>query len=92
MAETSFDRESDAWVEARKRVTARREFSAHVASYVVVNGFFVFIWAVTGAGYFWPAWILGCWGIGLVLHAWETFVRKPVTDADIEAELQRGSR
>ena len=43
----------------------------------------------TGAGYFWPAWVLGCWGAGLVLHAWEAFVRRPITDSDIDAELRR---
>jgi hypothetical protein len=44
-------------------------------------------WAITGAGWFWPVWIIGCWGIGLVPHAWEAFVRRPVTEKDIEDEL-----
>ena len=86
------DHQSEEWARARKRVTDRRDFGSHLAAYVVVNGFFVLIWAITGAGYFWPAWLLGCWGIGLVLHAWETFVRKPVTDADVQAELDRERR
>ena len=86
------DHESEEWAQARKRVTDRRDFGSHLVVYVVVNAFLVFVWALTGAGYFWPAWVLGCWGIGLVLHAWEAFVRRPVTDADVEAELQRGSR
>ena len=83
---------SEEWARARKRVTDRREFGAHLVAYVVVNAFFVFMWAGTGAGYFWPIWLLGCWGMGLVLHAWEVFVRRPVTDADVEAELRRRSR
>ncbi|MGE3621627.1 MAG: 2TM domain-containing protein [Acidimicrobiia bacterium] len=86
------DHESDEWALARKQVTARRDFGSHVVAYVVVNAFMVLVWALTGAGYFWPAWILGGWGIGLVLHAWETFVRRPVTDADVEAELRRARR
>jgi hypothetical protein len=32
---------------------------------------------------------LGAWGAGLVLHAWETYFRRPVTDAEIDAELRR---
>ena len=40
-------------------------------------------------GYFWPAWVIGCWGIGLVLHAWETFLRRPITDADVDNEIGR---
>jgi hypothetical protein len=50
------------------------------------------IWAVTGAGYFWPIWVIGPWGVGLALHAWDTFVRKPITEADIDAELTRRHR
>ncbi len=83
------DRESEEWKAARKRVTDRRDFGAHLVAYVVVNAFLVFIWAFTGGSYFWPAWIMAGWGIGLVLHAWEVFFRRPVTDADIEAEMRR---
>ena len=74
---------------ARRRLQAKRDFSAHLVSYVVVNAFLVVVWAVTGAGYFWPIWVLGCWGIGLVLHAWDVFWRRPLTEADIDSELER---
>jgi hypothetical protein len=83
------DRRSDEWIEARKRVTARRDFGSHLVAYVVINGFMTLVWAVTGAGYFWPVWIIAPWGIGMVLHAWEVFLRRPVTDADVDAELRR---
>lgn len=92
MADTVPDRESDEWRNARKRVTERRDFGSHLVGYLVVNAFLVFVWAFTGSGYFWPAWVIGGWGIGLVLHAWEVFLRRPVTDADIEAELRRHQR
>jgi uncharacterized membrane protein YecN with MAPEG domain len=74
---------------ARRRVQARREFGNHFVSYVAVNAFLVVVWAVTGGGYFWPVWVLGAWGVGLVLHAWDVFLRRPVTEADVEAELRR---
>lgn len=92
MAETMTNHESEEWREAKKRVTARRDFAGHVVSYVVVNSFLVLVWAVTGAGYFWPIWLLAGWGIGVVLHAWDAFFRRPVTDADIDAELHRSHR
>lgn len=92
MTEPAFDRDSEQWKDARKRVANRRDFSSHVVAYVVVNAFLIFVWAITGAGYFWPAWVLAGWGIGLVLHAWDVFFRRPVTDADIEAELHRRDR
>ncbi|HVM01796.1 MAG TPA: 2TM domain-containing protein [Acidimicrobiales bacterium] len=81
--------QSEEWKRARKRVTDRRDFGAHLVAFAVVNGFLVLVWAVTGGGYFWPAWLLGLWGMGLVLHGWDVFFRRPVTDADVEAELRR---
>ncbi len=75
--------------EAKRRVEAKRSFSAHLTSYLVVNAFLVMIWAVTGRGYFWPIWVLGGWGIGLVMHYWEAFMRRPVTEADVDAEVRR---
>lgn len=82
-------RATDEREQARKRVTARRDFTSHVVAYVVVNGFLVGMWALTGGGYFWPAWVIGAWGIGLVLHAWDAFFRRPVTEEDVDAELHR---
>ena len=74
---------------ARQRIQSRRDFGSHLAAYVVVNAFLVVVWAITGGGYFWPIWVIGGWGIGLVLHAWDVFWRKPVTEADIDAEMAR---
>lgn len=78
--------------EARRRIQARRDFVSHLAAYVVVNGVLVGIWATTGGGYFWPGWILGCWGAGLVLHAWDLFWRRPISEAAVDRELARGRR
>jgi hypothetical protein len=77
---------------ARRRLQARRDFGSHLVSYVVVNAFLIGVWAVTGGGYFWPVWVIACWGMGLVLHAWDVFWRRPLTEADIDAELERRRR
>ena len=74
---------------ARRRLQARRDFGSHLVAYVVVNLFLVAVWAFTGAGYFWPAWVMFGWGAGLVLHAWDVFLRRPVTEAEIDEELSR---
>ena len=42
-------------LEARKRLEARRGFTSNAVAYVVINAFLIGIWALTGAGYFWPA-------------------------------------
>ncbi len=75
---------------ARKRVEARRALGAHAVTYVVVNAFLIFNWAMGDRGNFWPGWVLAGWGIGLVLNAWEVLFRRPVTEADIENEIRRG--
>jgi hypothetical protein len=82
---------SEEWQAARRRLVARRDFGSHLVAYVVINAFLLLIWAITGAGYFWPVWVLAGWGIGLVLHGWEAFFHRPVTDADVDAELRRRS-
>jgi 2TM domain len=39
-----------------------------ILSYLVVNVLLVMVWALTGAGEFWPAWILAFWGGALALR------------------------
>ncbi|MFL6070415.1 MAG: 2TM domain-containing protein [Actinomycetes bacterium] len=74
---------------ARKRIEARRDLGTHLVVYLVVNTFVVVMWALTGQGYFWPAWLIAGWGIGLVMNAWDVYGRKPVTEADVDEELRR---
>ncbi len=75
---------------AIKRIKEKRDFTTHVVTYLVVNGLLVGIWAVTGAGYFWPVWPIMGWGIGLALHAWATFVgERPISEAEIQREIDR---
>ncbi len=59
----------------------RRELRAHVASFVLVNLLLIGIWAMTGAGYFWPIWPLLGWGVGLASHASEAFLGRPASGA-----------
>lgn len=37
-------------------------------SYVFVNLFLTFVWRMTGRRYFWPAWPMAVWGLGLSFH------------------------
>ena len=78
--------------EATKRVRKRRDLGTHVVTYVVVNAMLVAIWAITGAGYFWPAWVLFGWGVGLLLNVWDVYFRRPVTERDIDEEMKRLQR
>ena len=76
---------------ARKRIEKRRGLQGGMVAYVVINTFLVAVWAMTGRGYFWPAWIIAGWGVGMLLGLWD-YLRGPVTDADIDDELRRMRR
>lgn len=71
-------------------IKRKREFTQHVVSYLVVNAVLIGIWAISGAGYFWPAWVIGGWGIGLVIHAWDTYGRRRmVSEDEVSREMDR---
>lgn len=75
---------------AIKRIKDKREFKTHAVSYVVVNLFLIGVWAVSGGGYFWPGWVLAGWGVGLVLHGWQTYRwERPINEEDIQREMGR---
>jgi hypothetical protein len=84
--------ESDIREQAKQRLQKRSDLGSHVVAYVLINAMIVGIWAITGAGYFWPAWVLLGWGVGLALNIWDVFFRHPITEADIEREVQRMQR
>jgi hypothetical protein len=71
------------------RLKEKRDFGVHLFVYLVVNSFLIGIWAFTGGDFFWPAFPLGLWGIGLVLNAWDVYWRKPLTEDRIRQEMER---
>ena len=73
---------------ARKRVEKRRGLEGALVAYVIVNAGLIAIWALAGGGYFWPGWVIGLWGIGMVCGFWD-YMRKPVTEADVDAEVRK---
>ncbi|MGZ4443421.1 MAG: 2TM domain-containing protein [Nocardioidaceae bacterium] len=75
--------------QARARALRKRKFRGDVVTYIVVNLFLVGIWAVFGFGYFWPAWVLGTWGVFLLLSAWDAFYRHDVSEEDIQREMHK---
>ncbi|MFI7063653.1 2TM domain-containing protein [Kribbella sp. NPDC050124] len=74
--------------QAVEELRKRREFTGHVLAYLTVNTFLVVIWFLTGAEFFWPAFPIFGWGIGLALHAWDVFSPEP-TETDVRATMDR---
>jgi hypothetical protein len=75
---------------ARVRLENKRKFRRDLVAYVVINGFLIGIWATSGAGYFWPGWVLAGWGLGLTMRWWDLFYGREITEDDIQREMRRG--
>ena len=74
--------------QALARIKKKREFVEHLIAYVLVNALLIGIWAVTGAGFFWPIFVLLGWGIGIVFHGLEVY-RVPPSEAQIQREMDQ---
>lgn len=79
------------------RLRKRREFSQHLAVFVVVNFVLGLIWLfTTPGGFYWPMFPLLVWGIGIFFHALDAFssVFSPVSPSNeqIEREIARLTR
>lgn len=71
------------------RLKKRRDFRGHVFIYLAVNATLVVIWAITGAGFFWPIFPILGWGIGVAANAWDVYGRKPISEDEIRRESER---
>jgi uncharacterized ion transporter superfamily protein YfcC len=87
--EAGADPEQQLRERAVERLKKKRDFRTHVVIYVAVNAFLVAIWAVTGAGFFWPVFPILGWGIGVIANGWDVYGRKPITEDEIRQEADR---
>jgi hypothetical protein len=74
--------------QAVEELRKRRDLAGHVLAYLTVNTFLMVIWYLTGAGFFWPAFPLFGWGIGLIFHAWDVFWPQP-SEAAVQSAMER---
>lgn len=82
-----------AW--ARKSLKKKQDFKQLVGVWFAVSILLSTIWALTGQGEFWPIWAI--FGIGVAvlftgLDAYGPGFKKEITEADIDAEIQRRSK
>jgi|SaaInlV_200m_DNA_6_1039755.scaffolds.fasta_scaffold15217_3 hypothetical protein len=54
---------------AKQHVKRLAVFYKEMTIYVAANLLFILIWLLSGAGYFWPIWVILGWGIPLFLQA-----------------------
>ncbi len=77
--------------QAVHNIRRRRNFGVEVGGAVILVIVMVIIWALTGGGYFWPAWVaLGC-AIALVVQGLKLWGprSRPISDADVQSEMKR---
>ena len=84
--------DDQARADARKRLEDKRGFWNFFVVFLVVSAALIGIWAIAGAGFFWPVFPIGGMAIGLALSAWGVFGQKPITEADVDRELERDRR
>ena len=78
---------------AIRRLKKKRDFKSHLFTYLVINAAFWTIWAVDGAvnefGWPWPVIVTFFWGLFVLGDAHDTFRREPITEAEIDKEVER---
>jgi uncharacterized membrane protein YczE len=73
---------------AEKRVHLKRDFLTHLVIYIAVNIFLVFLNFYTSPGYLWFLWATFGWGIGIVAHGVDTYVKLNMDRAAVEKEIE----
>ena len=78
---------------AEKSLKKKKDFREYLVGYAVVSAMTSGVWFMTTpTGYFWPVWVFFGMGIGAVfagLDAYGKLSNKPITQADIDAEVER---
>ncbi len=73
---------------AIKRIKEKSGFKAQLIVYVLVNAMLVTVWAMTSYGFFWPAFVMGFWGIWLVMNGYSAYHGNRITEEKIEREMR----
>jgi hypothetical protein len=74
---------------ALDRLKKQADFKLHAMIYLLVNGFLVVIWWMTGASFFWPIFLIFGWGIGVAANWWDAYLRAVPTEVEIDKEIAR---
>lgn len=64
---------------------ARRDFTVHLISYIIVNAFLIFLNLWTSPHALWFPWVLAGWGIGLAFHYFGS--RQSTVVEEVEKEI-----
>jgi hypothetical protein len=75
------------YLTAATQIQRWRDFSAHLAAYLVIDLVFIAIWTMSGRGFFWPAFPLVGWAIGLSFQHFNQAVRGQIRHDHVTAAM-----
>ena len=82
--------EEDLRKQAVASLKRKAGFRQTLVAYVLVNALLIGIWAISGAGFFWPGFVLAGWGLGLAFQAYDAYGRRhTISEDEIQREAQR---
>ena len=80
----NYNKDYEKYQRAKKQVEEIKGFYSHLASFILVMGFLIFINLKYSPQYLWFLWTFFSWGIGLLFHAIRTFNFFPFFNRDWE--------
>jgi hypothetical protein len=83
--------EEEIYQEAQKRVKYKSKFLKDLMAYLIINAGIFLIWSFpAGHGYPWFLWVLGPWGLFLILDYINAFIWQGTTGrAAVEKEARK---
>jgi CHASE2 domain-containing sensor protein len=81
---------SQARKQAIARLHAKHNLRTQAGVFVLLSLLLVIIWAASGAGEFWPIFPIAAFAVALGVQAWNVHGQKPITEEQIQEEMQRG--
>lgn len=79
--------------QAVRSLKKRADLKAHAVVYVLFNAVVWGVWLVIAASshswWPWPLFLTLLWGIGLLMNAWDVYMRTPFSEQDVRREMDR---
>jgi len=79
--------------QALRRLRKRRDFKTHLFAYLIINLLAWAVWVVIGvtshSWWPWPLFMTLGWGIGVAFNAWDVYLRRPITEHELQREIER---
>ncbi|WP_298665301.1 2TM domain-containing protein [uncultured Methanofollis sp.] len=83
------DHDSTSYDRALRQVKEIKDFYGHLAVYIIINTMLFLINWFTSPTTWWFYWVVIFWGIGLLVHAYSTFVEEGFFGRDWEERKVR---